>query len=295
MRSDRRTFAAAVTPLRDGGASVDLDAIPPYTQFLARSGLHGVLTLGTTGEGILLSLEERQAVARAFLESAQISLAVIVHCGAQTTRETCALSEAAAAQGAAGVAVIGPPYFTPDDEALFDHFSQAARACAPAPFYLYEFRRTAGYSLSLPLLQRLREGCPNLRGMKCSNTPWEHLEPYLLPAWDVFVGAEALLLPALERDAAGAVSGLAAAFPECVVEHVRHPDAAGSAQVTHLRAALQAIPFHAAQKVALAMRGIPIRPDVRGPLRGLNALEQSRVRSLVEDYCSALPSRASRS
>ena len=118
----RGALAAAVTPLREEGAALDEQAFRPYLEFLAAAGLDGVLALGTTGEGILLSAAERRRAAELFLEG---PLPVIVHCGAQTTAETSSLAEHAAAGGAAGVAVISPPYFALDDDALLTHLAAA--------------------------------------------------------------------------------------------------------------------------------------------------------------------------
>src|SRR5206468_3036396 len=131
----RGALAAALTPLREGGSVLDEAAIGPYLDFLAASGLDGLLVLGTTGEGILLTVAERRRVAEHYLEG---SLPVIVHAGAQTTADTVALAAHAAVSGAAGVAVIGPPYFQLDEAALLAHLAEAARACAPLPFYVYE-------------------------------------------------------------------------------------------------------------------------------------------------------------
>src|SRR5437764_8172487 len=107
----RGALAATLTPLRDEGAALDEDAFRPYVDFLAGGGLDGILALGTTGEGILLTVAERRAVARAFVEAAAGRLRVAVHCGAQTTADTVALAADAAEAGADAVAVIGPPYF----------------------------------------------------------------------------------------------------------------------------------------------------------------------------------------
>ena len=107
------------------------------------------------------------------------------------------------------MAVIAPPYFALDERALQAHFEAAAAACAPLPFYVYEFEARAGYAVPIALIERLREQAPNLQGLKVSDKPWEKLEPYLLEGLDVFVGAEALVARGLERGAAGAVSGLA--------------------------------------------------------------------------------------
>src|SRR6185369_5952616 len=135
----RGTLAASVTPSRDGGRELDVDAFGPLLDFYVDAGLEGILAFGTTGEGILLSVEERRRGLRLFLEAAAGRLDVAAHCGAQTTADTVALASDASEAGAAAVAVIGPPYFPLDDAAQLAHFAAAARACAPFPFYVYEF------------------------------------------------------------------------------------------------------------------------------------------------------------
>jgi dihydrodipicolinate synthase/N-acetylneuraminate lyase len=267
-------LAAAVTPLRDGGDALDGDAIPPLVGFLADGGLDGLLALGTTGEGILLSEDERRLAAGLFVGARPEGFAVAVHCGAQTTRETVALAEHAASIGADAVAVIGPPYFALDDEALVAHFSAAAHACAPVPFYVYEFAARSGYAVPVGVVERLREAAPNLAGLKVSDRPWQRFEPYLLEGLDVFVGPEALIARGLAWGAAGAVSGLGTAFPSEVAAAVRGvpgPD------VERLRAGLEQFPFHAAAKHVLGRRGVPTREDVRAPLRGLTDDEREAL------------------
>ena len=278
----RGALAAAVTPLRDG--AFDAPAARPYVDFLAGHGLDGVLVLGTTGEGVLCSPEERREIAAAFVEAASGRLQVAVHCGAQTTRDTALLAEHAAAAGADAVAVIAPPYFALDDGELLGHFEAAARACAPLPFYLYEFEARSGYPIPLPVIERLRERVENLAGMKVSDSPWERLEPYLVEGLDVFVGAEALLERGLAAGAAGAVSGLAASFPDAVVPLVREPTPETGERATSLRAKLQRYPFHAASKAALGFRGVPVGPEVRAPLRGLTDAERAGVERVVADW-----------
>src|SRR5688500_3964781 len=125
----RPLIVAAVTPLTDGGAALDEAAIEPYSSFLASHGADGVFACGTTGEGVLLSLDERRRAATAFRRGTPGVL--VVHAGAQTTADTVALASHAAEIGADAVAVIPPPYFALDVDALTAHFVAAARACAP--------------------------------------------------------------------------------------------------------------------------------------------------------------------
>jgi dihydrodipicolinate synthase/N-acetylneuraminate lyase len=262
----RGTLAAALTPLRDGGSRLDEDAFAPYAEFLATGGLDGLLAMGTTGEGILLSVPERKRVAELFVAG---PLPVVVHCGAQTTADTVELAAYAAEAGADAVAVIGPPYFALDDTELLAHFEAAARACEPLPLYLYEFARVSGYAIPTAVIERLRERAPNLTGMKVSDSPWDAFQPYLLEGLDVFVGPEGLIAQGLAHGAVGAVSALASALPELVV--------AVDARLADVRAAVERFPRHAALKRIAASRGVPMREDVRAPLRGLTAEEREEL------------------
>ena len=275
----RGALAAAVTPLRD--ERLDAEAVAPYVDFLVGHGADGLLALGTTGEGVMFPPAHRKEIAQAFIDAVSGRIQVAVHAGAQTTHATVALAEHAAGAGADAVAVIAPPYFALDERELLAHFEAAARACAPVPFYLYEFEARSGYAIPLPVIERLRERVPNLAGMKVSDSPWERLEPYLLEGLDVFVGAEGLLERGLAAGAAGAVSGLAGSFPDAVVPLVREPTPAAGEKATALRAELQRFPFHAASKAALGFRGVPVGPEVSAPLRGLTEAESAEVERIV--------------
>jgi dihydrodipicolinate synthase/N-acetylneuraminate lyase len=279
----RGAIAAAVTPLTAGGSLVDEDAFEPYVAFLAAHGVDGILGLGTTGEGVLLDLEERKRVADLFLAN-RGELQIAIHCGAQSTADTAELAEHAARSGADAVAVIAPPYFAFDAEELLRHFAEAALACHPTPFYVYEFAARSGYAVPLQTLARLREQAENFVGLKVSDSPWDRFEPYLLDGLDIFVGPEALIPQGMERGAAGAVSGLAASFPDAVVPLVRDPTPERGERVGALRASLQALPFHAASKMALGLRGVPVRGGVRAPLRELTEAERDDVQRIVSEW-----------
>jgi len=277
-------LAAAVTPLQGGGSEVDDEAFAALVDFYAGAGLDGLLALGTTGEGILLTPKERRRTAELFFEAAARRLGVVVHCGAQTTRDTVELARHAAELGADAVAVIGPPYFQLDEEALFAHFAAAAEACAPTPFFLYEFERTSGYPIPLHVIERLRERAPNLAGLKVSDAPFERFQPYLIEGLSVFVGPEALIFAGMSGGAVGAVSALAAAFPDLVAKVVRSPSAEAADRLGALRAAIERFPRHSALKRVLARRGLPIREDVRAPLRPLTDEERRAVDRLFDEH-----------
>jgi dihydrodipicolinate synthase/N-acetylneuraminate lyase len=277
-------LAAAVTPLTNAGESLDEDAFAPYVAFLAAGGVDGLLALGTTGEGFLLPLEQRMRAAELFVVAAKARLQVAVHCGAQSTWDTVELAAHAADIGADGVAVMAPPYFPLDERELLAHLSAAARACAPTPFYVYEFAARSGYPVPVAVLLELRDVTPNFRGLKVSDTPWEHFATYLLEGLDVFVGPEALIPQGFAGGATGIVSALGSAFPELIAAALRDPEAANLAPV---RIALERFPLQAAAKVVLARRGVPIGPAVRRPLRTLTDEERVELEAWLESLSPA--------
>ena len=282
MDSLRGAIAAAVTPLRDGGRHLDEEAFAPLVRFLADERVDGLLACGTTGEGVLLSVEERRRVTELFLSARPDGFQVAVHAGAQTTADTTALAAHALETGADAVAVIAPPYYPLDAEELTRHFLQVADACDPLPFYLYEFLGRSGYAIPIEVIARVRERAPNLRGLKVSDTPFAAIEPYLaIEGLDVFIGSEPLVLEGMELGAIGGVSGLASAFPAITAALVHDRSERANEQVKQLRTGLQGLPFHAALKQVLTQKGVLTSADVRSPLRGLTDQERGAVLALA--------------
>ena len=278
----RALIVAAVTPLTDTGAAVDEGAIAPYAAFLQSHGVDGIFACGTTGEGVLLTLDERRTVAEAFRTS--VSGTLIVHAGAQTTADTCALAAHAATVGADAVAVIAPPYFALDDDALTAHFVAAARACAPLPFYCYAFTARSGYPLPVEVVRRIGASVDNLAGLKVSESPFELVEPYLDLGLPVLIGSEPLIPAGLARGAIGAVSGMAAAFPDVVRAALDDPTDAAGNRLSTLRSALEASgQLIAAAKHVLGMRDVPVGPAMRAPLRMLTGPERIALEQAIGD------------
>lgn len=274
---------AAVTPLTQDGASVDLAALPAYTAFLESHGADGIFACGTTGEGVLLGLDERRRTAEGFRDALRGTL--VVHAGAQTTADTVALAEHAREIGATAVAVIAPPYFPLDDEALTAHFVAAARAAAPLPFFCYAFTARSGYPLPVEVIRRIGESVDNLAGLKVSETPFNRVEPYLDLGLPVLIGSEPLIPAGIARGAIGTVSGMAAAFPDVVRAALDAPDDGAGARLSELRTAMEASgQFIAAAKHVLGQRAVPVRPAMRAPLRALSDDEAAALDTMVAAF-----------
>ncbi|MDQ2674589.1 MAG: dihydrodipicolinate synthase family protein [Chloroflexota bacterium] len=279
----RPLIVAAVTPLSEDGAALDLACVPAYVDFLESHGADGVFACGTTGEGVLLSLDERRRTAEAYRGALRGKL--IVHAGAQTTADTTALASHAREIGADAVAVIPPPYFPLDDDALTGHFVAAARAAAPLPFFCYAFAPKSGYPLPVDVVRRIGASVDNLAGLKVSESPFERVEPYLELGLPVLVGSEPLITAGVARGAIGTVSGMASAFPDVVRAGLDAADEDAAGRLRALRDAMEASgQFIAAAKHVLGARGVPVGPGMRAPLRRLTADEMATLDDAVAAF-----------
>jgi dihydrodipicolinate synthase/N-acetylneuraminate lyase len=282
----RPLIVAAVTPQTADGIRLDEAAIPPYADFLTSHGADGVFACGTTGEGVLLSLDERRRTAEAF--RAALTGTLIVHAGAQTTVDTVVLATHAREIGADAVAVIAPPYFPLDDDSLTAHFVAAARAAAPLPFYCYAFTARSGYPLPVEVIRRIGASVDNLAGLKVSESPFDRVLPYLDLGLPVLIGNEPLIPDGIARGAIGSVSGMAAAFPDVVRAALDDPDDAAASRLGELRSVMEASgQFIAAAKHVLGVRGVPVGPDMRAPLRRLTVDEAQTLEAGIGAFLPA--------
>lgn len=159
----RGVFTVMITPLADDGA-VDLKALAAFTDWQIAEGIHGLIPLGSTGEFLSLSEEERDGVARTVIETAAGRVPVLIGTGAEDTREAVRLSRKAEAMGADGVMVIPPFYSTPTDDEIVHHYATIADAIS-IPVMVYNNPATANVDLKPELVARIAaiKGCDYIK------------------------------------------------------------------------------------------------------------------------------------
>ena len=279
----RPLVVAAVTPLTDDGETLDEGAIGPYASFLEAHGADGVFACGTTGEGVLLSVEERRRAAEAFRSA--VSGILVVHAGAQTTADTAGLAGHAVEIGADAVAVIAPPYYGLTADELTDHFVAAARACAPLPFFCYAFAARSGYPLPIEVIRRIGESVDNLAGLKVSEAAFDRVAPYLDLGLPVLIGSEPLIADGIANGALGTVSGLSAAFPDVVRAALDAADEPSMERLRTLRVAMEGGgQFIAAVKYVVGLRGVAVTGGMRAPLRSLTAEQGVDLKEAIAGF-----------
>ncbi|WP_337269906.1 4-hydroxy-tetrahydrodipicolinate synthase [Oryzifoliimicrobium ureilyticus] len=159
----RGVYTVMITPLDRDGA-VDLKAMASFTEWQVRQGIHGLIPLGSTGEFLSLSEEERDGVARTVIETVKGRVPVLIGTGAEDTRECMRLSLKAERMGADGVMIIPPFYSTPTDDELVHHYKTVAAAIS-IPIMVYNNPATANVDLKPELVKRIAEikGCDYIK------------------------------------------------------------------------------------------------------------------------------------
>jgi 4-hydroxy-tetrahydrodipicolinate synthase len=210
-------YAAAVTPLNPD-LSPDLDGLADLLTFLARRGCHGVLIMGTTGEGPSFSINERIQIYQAAAEvvSGLTDFRLLAGTGTPSLEDSIYLTHTAFDLGYDGVVVLPPYYYKKaSDDGLYDWFTKIIESSVPSDGALlgYHIPRVAGVGFSLELLTRIREAYPNqFLGIKDSSSDpswahslWERFGTDLV----VLNGDDRLFSLALQSGAAGCITAMA--------------------------------------------------------------------------------------
>lgn len=130
-----RVWPAMLTPLDDAGEP-NLALIEPLVERFVEQELGGLFILGSTGQGVLLSLDARRLVAKRVVQAAAGRIAVMVHVGAVATADAVALARHAAQIGADAVSSVPPIYYPTSFDVTLAHYQQIG-AATDLPFFPY--------------------------------------------------------------------------------------------------------------------------------------------------------------
>jgi 4-hydroxy-tetrahydrodipicolinate synthase len=286
----RGVIVPLVTPFDDQD-QVDHAGVRRVVDFVITKGVHAVMVAGSTGEGPLLSVDERQSVLETVVDAVRGRIPVVAHTGCMDTRSTVELSKHAQTAGATAVSTIVPYFFTFSDEQLYRHFITVAEAVPDMPLLLYAFPGNAKNDISPALLARLLQSAPNLVGIKSSNDDLVRFQEYVQVGGKSFTacfGVDELMLGGLVFGSKAQVSGNSNSFPEPFVQLYEAFIAGDLQRAQQLQQVINAIiALHrggrttAFFKATLALRGVPAG-RVRSPMCELTAQEMEEVEQAVE-------------
>jgi len=286
--------AAPVTPMSADGQSLSTEAeLRTYLTFLLERGVCGMLLGGTTGEGMLLTTQERKTLAERGVGIVSHAVPVFIQIGSNSTAESIELARHAAAIGAEGIAVVAPSFYSYDVPALSAHFTLIARSVPNLPVYLYNLPSFTHNEILPELILDLRRACPNILGIKHSDADLVRLQEYRRLAgadFCILSGNDAVEYAALALGADGCVSGKSSVFPEVTIALFRafHANDLPAARAQQIKIDLLAtvldlgvgldLPYF---KAALRWRGLGVG-GLRLPQRPLNPEEETVMRQGLE-------------
>lgn len=189
---------ATFTPLHPDG-SLNLDLIPAYAAHLKATGVAGVFLCGTTGEGLLLTLEERKALTEAWTPYSDDRFQIMVHVGAASYRDACTLADHARATGVDAIGAMGPNFLPPNRlHDLIDWCREVAAAGGELPFYYYHIPQVSGLQASMTdFLREAQQQIPTLAGIKYSHHDLMELAQCVAAdagRWDILFGRDEILI-----------------------------------------------------------------------------------------------------
>ncbi|MDO4582757.1 MAG: dihydrodipicolinate synthase family protein [Planctomycetia bacterium] len=280
--------AATYTPMTETG-ELNLKVIPSYVDYLLASGMNAMYVCGTTGEGVSLSVSERQAVVEAFLAASDGRLPVVVQVGANSLAECCELASHAWKTGASAISATAPSYFKVGTEKmLVDFMAPLAAAAGELPFYYYHIPAFTGAALDMiRFLQLAEERIPNLAGIKFTDTrAFEYQEclEWKAGKYEILWGCDEMLLSALVLGAQGGIGSTYALIPHVyrqLWEAWSGGDLANARKYQaeswqYVRWCNSFGAFHAVQKYLCTLLGFEMGPP-RLPLPGLTEEQKKQI------------------
>ena len=203
---------APFTPFYENG-EVNYEPIPAYAAMLQKNGLQGVFINGSSGEGYMLTDEERMKLAETWVAAAPEGFKVIVHVGSCCVKASRKLAEHAQKIGAWGVATMAPPFPKIGRvEELVKYIEEIACGAPNLPFYYYHIPAFNGAFLPMvKLLEAVDGRVPNFAGIKYtyeSIYEYNQCRMYKDGKFDMLHGQDETILPSLAMGGAqGGIGG----------------------------------------------------------------------------------------
>ncbi len=220
MKRIEGVFAPIATPFGADGA-VDFGKFAENLAKFDRTGLAGIVALGSNGEFAMLSAQEKLDVVAAIRKGISPDKLLLAGTGCESLKETIELGKAAADRGADAVLVINPSYYKRDlNEGALEKFFTAAADASPIPLMVYNMPGNSGINLSSGLVVRL-SAHPNIVGVKDSGGNIVQISEILAGSpedFSVFAGSGSYLFATTLLGGRGGTLAVANVAPDLCAE-----------------------------------------------------------------------------
>lgn len=162
----KNVTVALNTPF-DKDGNVDIEATKKVCNYFYDKGIRSLYVCGSTGEGLLLSQEERKQVVEAVTQAVGGKMTIIVHVGTPSTKLSCELAQHAEKCGADATSAVPNIYYRLSEESIYEHWTGITNS-SNLPFFIYNIPQLTGYNLSMNMLDRMLAN-PKVIGIKNSS------------------------------------------------------------------------------------------------------------------------------
>ena len=282
-----------VTPLTKE-RTLDISSLEHLTDFLIEKGIHCLYPGGTTGEMMLMGMEDRKVLAETVVRQTAGRAVVYIQAGAVNQADTITLAKHAVDIGADGIGVVTPVFYKLSDRELVSYYQSVCRSVpSDFPVYLYAIPQCAVNDITPALAEELAETCPNIAGIKYSYPNMSRIQEFMTirsGSFSVLGGPDELFCATVLTGGAGTVSGNAQVIPEHYVaiwnalERGDIPTAVSLQRKTNqLNQILSNDHNIARYKAALKYRKILSDASTYAPLEPLSEAESRSMSDMLEE------------
>jgi 4-hydroxy-tetrahydrodipicolinate synthase len=208
------TGVAIITPFHDSG-NIDFVSLERILEHVINGGVNYIVALGTTGESVTLSRDEKVAVLDFVIEIVNKRVPVVAGIGGNNTQEVINMMKATSFDGIDAILSVCPYYNKPQQKGLYYHYKAIAGSC-PVPVILYNVPGRTSINISVETTLKLAEDFKNIIGIKEASGNFLQIMEIIKERPQNFLvisGDDALTLPLISLGADGVISVVANAFP----------------------------------------------------------------------------------
>ncbi len=223
MKRFKGTGVAIVTTFKSD-SSIDFSALGRVIEHVIKGGVNYIVALGTTGESVTLSKDEKKAVVSYVVEAVDGRLPVVVGIGGNNTQEVVNSIRHANLDGVDGILSVAPYYNKPGQRGLFQHF-KAVSASSSLPVIIYNVPGRTGCNISAETCIELAHEFENIVAVKEASGDMGQIMKILRGKpenFNVISGDDMMTIPVIAAGGNGVISVLANAFPAQCSELVNH-------------------------------------------------------------------------
>lgn len=284
-----KIFSALIVPMNQD-QSINYDALGKLVEGQMSDGAEGFYCCGSSGEGLLLTLEERKKVLEKVLEHTGRKAPVIAHVGTIRTTDAVELAKHAKAAGADAVSLIPPYYYHFSMNEIMEYYKTVIRAVPEFPVIIYNIPQFTGIEFSKDNADELLK-LPEVIGIKHTSQNLYSMERMAHAYSDkmIFNGFDEQFLGALSMGAAGTIGTTVNLFAPLFLKvrelfmQGKNKEAGKIQKEINWRVELMVrVGIFNAVKYGWTVRGVDCG-SCRSPFEPLNREEKEMIRKLIED------------